>query len=185
MRTRLWNTIMKIKYSEAYAETYSTWARFCSQILNGICLLVSTTSIAGLWVWEKYPLLWGALFTIAQIYQAVKPLSMLERRRVGLKFYIPDIQRLSIKAAESWDIHNACSEAELISIVYNFENALLDLQAKYFDLDDPLPDHWWLRKIAERKRNLFCNEFINTQKEDSYGTQEDLNNTEITYAREN
>lgn len=73
MRTQLWNNMANIKFKAIYLDECSRMADKVGRAYSLFLSFASASSVATWVVWEKMPLLWAAIVTIAQMFHLAKP----------------------------------------------------------------------------------------------------------------
>ena len=82
MRDKYWAMYTDLKFKERYYCRYQTHVKRLNGALNGFCIIISASSIAGWSIWNQFPLLWGLLLATAQIIQAIKSLLPFSRQEI-------------------------------------------------------------------------------------------------------
>lgn len=101
-RSILWRTLQHIMYVEAYAQHYYTRVELANGIYNGFTAILSSYGIVS-WLFEwMNPLLCGAVIILAQVLSILKPEIIPFKRMERLRYFIPQLVRLSCEAERAW-----------------------------------------------------------------------------------
>ena len=112
MRDKYWAMYTDLKFKERYYCRYQTHVKRLNGALNGFCIIISASSIAGWSIWNQFPLLWGLLLAMAQIIQAIKSLLPFSRQEIALRFLIPELRKLVNDIDHEWDSVTRLDETE-------------------------------------------------------------------------
>lgn len=103
MRNELFAYYVEVGHSLYYYKNYAISARRISNIYSGVLLLASATGIASLSIWERIPSVWTVVILVAQIMQALQPLTQASKQRDALQYIVQDVDELFNEIWEFWN----------------------------------------------------------------------------------
>lgn len=129
MSNKFWSMLVDFKVAERYYWYYTNDSRKWDDLISGICLLTSATSISTWYIWNKFPVLWAILIALAQIVSVLKPLFPFYSRRIAARYIYQDISALCIEAEYIWGTVDSNANETL-------ERHLLEFTKRYADIEN-------------------------------------------------
>lgn len=133
MRDRYWAMFCDLKYKERYYWHYQIRARRINGLINGICLLTTSASVANWFIWQHIPIVWSLLIISAQAIQVLKPLFPFSKQIDSLKFLIPAIDKLIIDVDYSWNQTHQQDEKQISKLIKKYESQYIDLNNQFIN----------------------------------------------------
>lgn len=103
MNEELFKYYVELGHSLNYERVYYISARRISNIYSGFLLLASAGGIVTLSVWDDFPVLWGVIAVLAQVFQVLQPLTQASKQRNALKYMIQDKEVLFDEVCTYWN----------------------------------------------------------------------------------
>lgn len=103
MRDELFAFYIDFRHRFEYYRAYLNSARRISNLYSGFLLLTSAGGIVTLSIWTKYPIIWAIITFVAQVLQALQPLTQAPKQQQALRYILQDMETMVDELQSYWN----------------------------------------------------------------------------------
>ena len=155
MREKFWEMIVNFKIAERYYWYYTCDSKKWNNVITGICLLTSASSISACYFWKQFPIIWAVIIAAAQVVSVCKPLFPFDNRLVSARYIYQDIVDLMVDVEDIWGVDGSeITESDFKSELSKYVRRYNDIENR-FSKPDLFPAKKRLHDKAQRDAALY------------------------------
>lgn len=155
MREKFWAVIVDMKIAERYYWHYGQRSKFWNNIITGLCLIASGTSISAWYCWRMFPYIWAIILAISQIISVCKPLLPFSERLTACKYIGQDIEQMLVDLEYIWGATGSgISDDQFRNYVAEYEKKYIATENR-FSKEGLFPQKMKLHQKAQDEAETF------------------------------
>jgi hypothetical protein len=153
---KYWAQLKELKTHVIYLQGYAEHADWWDKTVDIFLAITSSSSIAAWAVWQKYPLVWGAIIALSQIITAIKPFLPYKQRVRAISELTDKIQNISLKCEKGWFsvAEGKLTEEEIHELYINLKQESVSAEQTCLK-NVVLPEKQKILSEAEKKTELY------------------------------
>lgn len=157
IRQKFYSMYLRTKFSQFYFVHYRSRSIRIDRVIQIFLISASLASVAGLWFWSRFTLLWAIIAAVSQIISASMYYLPYANQVRAINLLMPEFDMLINRIDHDWDEIEDMETSQVNDLVLKYQDERTTLEHKYIG-DTPLPPSKNLVKLAEKDRDSFIYE---------------------------
>lgn len=161
MQEQYWKYMVQIKSSVFYLDIYAENTYKKERLINVICAIASSTSIAAWTIWTSLSYLWGFIIAISQVVTAVKEFFPYAKQLKMLKQFVEEMKRVYIDMEQEWFLvaEGELTVSEINRALFDYKKKVIELESKYLSENILLENQEYASEADRRCSEYFEKNF--------------------------